>query len=132
MAGGASTVNGTVIAQLKANVSGQVQTVPPVTLNGGRERVIIETVALAAQAAGAKIAVARLPIGAALLGFTVGSDQAPGAVTIQFGDYNDDARYVAAVAPAGANALKACDVKAAAFGVPIVTGYDSDTGRTDK
>jgi len=117
------------MAMLKSNASGNIQSLPSVTLNGGRVRAQIETVPLAAQASGAKIGVARLPVGAALLGIEALADVTLGAATLKFGDYNDDAKFGAAAAPAAALTKFAA---AATYGVPIVTGYDSDNGRTDK
>lgn len=128
---GASTINGTVIAQLKGNVSGVVQVLPTVTVNGGRDRSFIETLTLAAQASGSRIAVARLPLYAAIVGIKIVSSGAPGAGTVSFGDFNNDTRYSAAVALPAVE-TEATYVASGTYGVPITTGYDSDTGDTTK
>jgi hypothetical protein len=125
----ASNANGQIMAMLKANSAGAVQQLPPVTLNRSRERSILETITFAAQAAGAKIAVARVPIGAALTSITLMSDTAS-AVTFQAGDFNNAAAYSAAVAIAAPNA-KQDILGMPGFGSIIVIGYDSDSGRTD-
>src|SRR5262245_29252773 len=130
MAGGVSTANGTVMAILKANVSGNVKQIPSVTVNGARVRSFVETITLAAQASGAKIAVARLPVLAAILEITVLSDTGLGTATLKFGDQNDDAKFGVAATPT-VN-VPATFAVPATYGVPIVTGYDSDTGRTDR
>src|SRR5262245_50212994 len=128
---GASTINGAVMTQLKGNVSGQVQQLPAVTINGARERCFIETLVLAAQASGSRICIARIPLYAAILGIKVVSSGAPGAGTVSFGDFNNDTRYSAAVALPAVE-TEATYLASGTYGVPIVTGYDSDTGATDR
>jgi hypothetical protein len=125
----ASTSNGQIMAMLKANQAGAVQQLPPVTLNRSRERSIIETITFAAQAAGAKIAVARVPVGAALTSLQVMSDTASTA-TLQFGNFNNAALYSAATAIAAINAKQEFIIMPG-FGAIIAIGYDSDSGRTD-
>jgi len=128
---GASTANGTNVALLKGNVSGAVQQIPAVTVINGRERCFIETITLAAQASGTRIAVARIPLLAAIIGIIVIADTVNTA-TLTFGDYNDDVRWSGAAAAVAAANTPQTYTKTAGYGVPIVTGYDSDTGRTDK
>src|SRR5882672_9877192 len=101
---GASTSNGQIMTLLKGNISGQVQQIPAVTINGARERCIIETIPLTAQAIASRIAIARIPLYAVVLGIFVIQYAAPTAATLSFGDFNADAKFGAAAVVAAINA----------------------------
>ncbi len=116
-----------VMAQLTGNQGGNVESLPAVTVNGGRQRSSVGVITLTGQPSGAIIGVARLPLGAALLGVTLTASVSLGSATVAVGDVNNGAVY------AGATALTAPNTptkvgNASALGVPISPGYDCTTG----
>ena len=117
---------GTQMTALVNNAGGAIQTLPPVTLVGGRQRTFVETVNLAGQANGTVIGVARIPLYAVFLGITLVSSVSLGTATISFGDANNATVF----APAATLTVTTPTLvgAAAAIGQQISVGYDSDTG----
>jgi hypothetical protein len=115
------------MAQLTGNTGGAVQSLPAVTAGGGRKRVFIANVGLAAQASGSTIAVARIPVYAALLGIRVVTDTSLGSATISFGDANSATLYSAALTLTSV-ATPTEIGNAATIGAPITVGYDAISG----
>jgi hypothetical protein len=116
------------MAQLTGNTGGAVQALPAVTVAGGRKRVFVANFAFAAQAAGSVIAMARLPLFAALTDITVITDTSTGSATLAFGDANTAALYGAAQVYTTINSSYQIGL-AATIGAPITTGYDALSGR---
>lgn len=122
-----ATLFSTQMAQLTANLGGAVQALPAVTVAGARERVFVANLALAAQASGSVIAMARIPLFAAITGINVVTDTSLGSATIAFGDANNGALYAVAQTFT-AVAAPAKFGNAATQGVPITAGYDCLSG----
>ena len=114
---------------LTGNVGGAVQSLPQVSLVGGRERNFISRITLASQISGKVFAVARIPLYSAFLGILVATDTSLGSSTIAFGDAGNgnSAIYVAAQTFTATNTPTLLGL-VSAFGVPITAGYDSVTG----
>lgn len=117
----------TEMAQITGNAGGAVQSLPGVNLAGARERTFIAHVALAAQAAGSQIAVARIPLQAVITGIQVITDTSLGSATIQLGDAATPAAYAAAQTLTSTQTPTRLGVTAT-HGTPIVTGYDAVSG----
>ena len=118
-----------VMAKLVGNSGGAIQSLPAVTLAGGRKRAFIATITLASQASGSQISIARLPIGAAITDLTLCTDTSLATATLAVGDIHggNSALYAAAAT------LTATDTPTqvgatATLGVPITTGYDCVSG----
>ena len=123
----AATYFSTQMAQLTGNAGGGIQSLPAVTVAGGRERVFIANVAFASQPAGSVIAVARLPLGAIITGLAVIVDTSTGAATLAFGDTNTPALYAAAATYTTTQTPAKVGLTTS-HGVPITTGYDALSG----
>ena len=94
---------------------------------GARERVFIANLALASQASGSVIAMARLPVGAVIAGLALITDTSLGSATIALGDANSAAAYAAAQTLTSVNTPTRIGL-AATHGATITTGYDCQTG----
>lgn len=123
----AATLFSVQMTQLIGNTGGAVQALPAVTLVGGRKRVFVSNLAFAAQASGTVIAMARLPLFAALTDITVVTDTSTGSATLAFGDANTTALYGAAQTFTTINSSYQIGL-AATLGLPITTGYDAQSG----
>jgi hypothetical protein len=117
--------NGTNMAKLVGNAGGVVQQLLNVAQCGGKERVFVETVVLAGQANGDKIAVGRIPKGAAPVGFSLITDTSLGTSTLSIGDQNSAALFAAATTLTATNTPTSLG-KQASLGVPIATAYDQN------
>ncbi len=117
------------MAQLTGNTGGQLQILPPVTQAGGRQRTFVAQVPLAAQAIGAVIGIARLPVQAAIVDITVMTDTSLGTATLSVGDAGtgNAAIYSAAFTLTATHTVTKVG-HVGTMGVPIVTGYDSVSG----
>ncbi len=111
------------------NAGGNVQTLNNVNLSGGKERIQVAKIGLAAQVNGSIFGICRLPLGSTLLGITVITDTSLGSSTIKFGDAHsgNSALYGAAATLTSTNTPTAF-ATAATYGVPITTGYDCQDG----
>lgn len=114
---------------LTGNTGGAVESLPHVTVQGAKERLQIGTIALASQIAGTVIGVARVPLGAAIVGITAITDTSLGSSTIAFGDAGsgNTAIYGAAAVLTSTN-TPTTFAKAATYGVEITAGFDSVSG----
>lgn len=113
------------------NSGGQVQTLPTVTQVGARERVFIAQLALASQASASLIAMARIPMGAALTSITEVTDTSLSTASISYGNASNLTKFSAVHTLTSTNApakLGLGGTSEGALGVPITTGYDSLTG----
>jgi hypothetical protein len=119
----------TQMATLTGNTSGAIQSLLTPGVGGRRERVWGANVALAAQAAGSQIAVARLPLQAVITGITAITDTSLGTATIALGDVHagNSAIYIAAQVLTAVNTPARIGL-AAAHLQPIATGYDCVNG----
>ena len=117
----------TQMAQLTGNAGGAVQSLPGVNTFGGRERTQIANIALATQASGSTIAVARLPLLAVITGIQMITDTSLGTATVALGDTNSAAIYAAAQTLTSTQTPTRVGL-AATHGAPITTGYDCQTG----
>lgn len=125
MADTPATAFSAVMLKLTGNISGALEQLPDVTLNGARVRANQAVIAYASQVAGTVTGIARVPIGAALLGFLLNADTSSGSTTLALGSAKDTfgAKYAAAAA------LTATDtptwrIKQAVQNVQITAGYD--------
>jgi hypothetical protein len=109
------------------NFGGNVQVLPPVNQVGGRKRAVVANIALAAQAAGSQIMIARLPLFAAVTAINVITDTSLGSATLQIGDSNTANLYAAAATYTSVNSPYDVGL-AATLGAPITTGYDVQAG----
>jgi len=116
---------------LAGNTGGQVQGLPAVTYAGARERVFTGVIALASQAAGSVIGIARIPLGSIITGMTLITDTSLGSATIAIGDTNSSGLYLAAQTLTTTNVPQRIGL-AAAHAAPINTGYDCTTGLATK
>jgi|SRR5882672_10311645 len=123
--------NGQTLQRMKDYADGGAASPPPANLTQGQRRCFCEAVNLTGQAVGDRIGVARLPVNAVFLGIEITTPVDLGAATLAFGDYANDG-WFAAAAPVGAIDTPVRRGNAAVMGVPIVIGYDSDDGSTDK
>jgi hypothetical protein len=121
-----ATLFGTQMGLLTGNSGGAIQQLPGVNVVGARQRTFVETIALASQASGSVIGVARVPLYAVFLGITLITDTSLGSATVSFGDANQAALYGAATTLTAIN-TPTLIAKADAIG-PILNGYDSVTG----
>ena len=119
------------ISQLVGNAGGAIQSLPTVTLNGGRERVLSATLAMAAQASGVTLGVCRIPLYSLISGITVVTDTSLGSATISLGDAANTTLYMAAQTLTTTNVPQRVGL-AATHGQPIQTGYDCSTGATGR
>lgn len=119
----ALSITGTNMAKLVGNAGGAIQQLLNVAQCGGKERVFVETIPLAAQVNGDKIPVARLPKGAAPVGFTYITDTSLGSSTLSLGDTSDAVRFAAATTLTATNTPTSVG-KQASYGVPLTTVYD--------
>lgn len=127
MATTSATVFTSVMSALTGNTGGAVESLPPVTSAGAKRRVTIGKIAMAAQASGTVIGVARLPMSAVFLGARLATDVSLGTATVAFGDPNGATAFSPAVTitqTASAVELGSPD----AIGVAISSGYDCSTG----
>lgn len=129
MAATPTTAYTPVMAQLTGNTNGALQNLPAVTVAGARDRVFVGQIALAAQAAGTVIGIARLPIGAIITDIRAVTDTSLGTATIEIGDAGNanSAKYAAAqtLTAVGAPVLLG---NPATMGVPITAGFDGPSG----
>jgi hypothetical protein len=123
----AASTFSTQMTQLTGNAGGGIQSLPPVTTVGGRERVFVANIGLASQASGSIIGVARLPLGAIITGITLLTDTSLGSATIALGDTNSAALFAAAATLTNVNTPTRVGL-AATHGAPITAGYDCTTG----
>ena len=126
-----AAVFSTQMASLTANTGGAVQALPNVTVVNGRKRVFHADIALAAQASGTTIGVARLPLGAMITDIQIITDTSLSTATISLGDSNSAAIYAAAATYTTINTPVYVGL-AATLGVPIASGYDCTTGVANK
>ena len=117
----------TQMAGLVANAGGAIQSIPPVTVNGGRKRSIVATVPLAAAAIGTTIMIARLPLFCTVTGFTVLNSVSLGSSTIEIGDANTPALFAAAATYTAVDTPTEVGLTSA-LGTIITTGYDATSG----
>jgi hypothetical protein len=110
------------------NAGGAIQQLPPVTLVGGRQRVVSDRIVLAGQANGSIIMAARLPLLSALLCVTYITDTSLGSATLSVGDVNNATLYGAAATLTATNTVAFAPAAATTVGVPITSGYDCVTG----
>lgn len=117
-----------VMTKLTGNQAGALESLPDVTLNGAKVRAIQATIAYASQAAGTVTGIARVPLGAALLGFLFNADTSSGSTTLALGSAKDtfSAKYTAAAALTSTD-TPTWRIKQAQMGVAITTGYDCVT-----
>ncbi len=118
---------GPVMTKLTGNTSGNVESLPLVTNNGGRQRVAGDQIVCAAQAAGSIISVARIPVGSMILGVRITTSVTLATATLSVGDVNNGAAYAAAATYTAVNATASVG-NATALMTPIASGYDSATG----
>lgn len=124
-----ATLFGAVMTLLTGNAGGAIQSLPGVNVNGGRERVSVETITLAAQASGSVIGVARIPVPFVLTGIGLLTDTSLGTTTIAIGDASGAATYMVAQTLTTVNQIvNPTAIVAAMFGAQINSGYDSVTG----
>lgn len=117
------------MALITGNAGGAVQSLPSVTQAGGRERYFIERIPMTKQSAGSIIAVARVPIGAALTSMTVNTTNSLVSATLAFGDAQSGqgSKYGSAAKFTTVNS-SSNRLKAAYEGLPLTVGYDSVSG----
>jgi hypothetical protein len=118
------------MALLTGNAGGAIQNLPAVNVCGARERIFVANIALAAQASGSVIGVARLPVQSVITGITVITDTSLGTATISLGDTNNATLYTAAQTLTSAQTPTRVGL-AATHGAPITTGYDCTTGKAN-
>lgn len=122
-----ATLASTEMAQLYGNAGGAVQSLPAVTVLGGKQRLQRASIALASQASGAVIHIARLPIGAMLTGIVFMTDTSLGSATISVGDFNAAAIYAAAQTLTSTNSKVSAGLVTTMYKI-ITTGYDAVLG----
>lgn len=122
-----ATVFSTAMALLTGNAGGNVQNLPAVNVAGARQRIFVGNIALAAQASGTVIAVARVPVGSVITGITLLTDTSLSTAQIALGDANSGAIYAAAQTLTSTNTPTRVG-KQATQSAPIATGYDCQTG----
>lgn len=124
-----ATIFNDLMTNITNNQNGALQVLNAVTLEGGRERCIIGSLTLAAQASGSVIGIARVPLFAALIGITAITDTSLGSSTIEFGDPGSgNAAIYGAAATLTATNTPTVFALTSTYGVPITTGYDCLTG----
>jgi len=123
----AATTFSTELAQLTGNAGGAVQSLPGVNLVGGRQRTFVSHLALAAQASGAVIGIARIPLNAVIIGIEFITDTSLSTSTISVGDTNNATAYSPAFTLTTTNTPFRAG-SAAGHGNPILTGYDCVSG----
>jgi len=124
-----TTAYSTVMAQLTGNTNGALQSLPAVTVAGARDRVFVGQIALAAQASGTVIGIARLPIGSIITEIKAVTDTSLGTATIAVGDAGNgnSAKYAAAQTLTTVGTPVQLG-NAATLGVPITAGFDGPSG----
>lgn len=129
MAATPATLFSTQMAALTGNTGGAVQSLPGVNVAGGRLRIFVANLALASQASGSVIGVARLPLLAVISGITYITDTSLSTATIKLGDAGNgnSAIYAAAQTLTGTNTPTKVGL-AATLGVPIAAGFDCVSG----
>ena len=116
---------------LTGNTGGNVQGLPQVTKVGARERTFTTTFALASQASGSTIGMARLPLGCIITGLTLITDTSLGSATISLGDASNTTLYLPAQTLTITNTPQRVGLTAT-HGQQILTGYDCVTGLVNK
>lgn len=86
------------MTKLVGNTGGAVESLPDVTLIGARVRAQQAVIPLASQTAGTVTHIARLPLGAAIIGIVFNTDTSLGSTTVALGNAGDgnSAIYTAA------------------------------------
>lgn len=115
------------MTKLTGNTSGAIESLPNAIANGGKQRTYGDTITLASQASGKKIAVARIPVQSSIVGFTIITDTSLSTATLSIGDMNSATQYAAA-ATFTATDTPTRTGKAVAHMTPITSGYDATTG----
>lgn len=117
------------LTKLAGNVAGAIQQLLNVCQAGGRERVFVDTIVLAAQAAGSTILVGRIPKGAAVTEITLITDTSLGTATLAGGDAGagNSALFFAATTLTAVNTPTKLG-KAVQMGQPIALAYDGQSG----
>ena len=119
----------TQMATITGNVSGAIQSLLQPSQAGGRKRTFVANITLASQVAGSTFAIARLPVGAAIMGINLMTDTSLGSTTLAIGDAKSgNSALYAAAATLTATDTPTSVGKTATRGLPIVSGYDSATG----
>lgn len=114
------------VSLLIGNTGGNVQTLPPDQLVGGKTRVWIERFAMNGAVLGDQIVVARLPVGSAPVDIVLVTTTTLGAATnISLGDKNNTSRFSASGAFTTTD-TPTSKLNAASAGVPLTTGYQYD------
>ena len=126
-----ATLFSPIMAQLTGNTGGALLSLPPVTNAGARERVFTASIAMAAQASGSVIGIARLPLGSIITGITEITDTSLATATIALGDTNNGALYQAASTLTNTNTPTRVGL-AATHAAAITTGYDCVSGAVSK
>jgi hypothetical protein len=123
-----ATSYGTEMAVLTGNVGGNVQSLIQALVNG-KQRCFVANVPLAAQASGAIIGVARLPVPYTMISITALAPVSLGTATIALGSPSDstNAGFWSAAGTLTATTPQSLGVSAS-LGVPILVGYDAITG----
>ncbi|HEV2673382.1 MAG TPA: hypothetical protein VGV37_02505 [Aliidongia sp.] len=119
----------TQMAILTGNTGGAIQQLLTPSDAGGRKRSFRANIVLAAQASGSQIAVARLPINAAIFGINYLTDTSLATATIALGDIHagNSAIYAAATTLTAVQTPTSVGL-VATRGAPITAGYDCLTG----
>jgi hypothetical protein len=119
------------MTSLTGNSGGAVETLPAVTVFGGKERVQFGRITLASQSHSTPtiFGVFRVPLYAALVWIGVSTDTSLGSSTLAFGDAADGngAIYGAAATFTSTNTETRGGPKTATLGMPITSGYDCVT-----
>lgn len=121
----------TQMAVLTGNTGGNLQQLLVPSDAGGRKRAFRASITLAAQASGSQIAVARLPLFAAIFGISYLTDTSLGTATIALGDIHAGNSAIYAAAQTLTAVQTPTEVGLAATrGAPITVGYDCQTGQS--
>lgn len=124
-----ATAWGTQMTLLTGNTGGGLESLPQGNLVGAKEYAFVETVTLAAQVSGTVIGVARVPLGAVLLGILVCTDTSLGSTTIKFGNAaSGNSAIYGAAATLTATDTPTLFTKTAVYGAAITSGYDCISG----
>ena len=127
-----ATLFGTEMAALTGNVSGGApppQVLIP-TLQNGKRRTFVANLALAAQASGSVIGIARLPVPYTMVGIMALASVSLGTATMAIGSPSDSSQagYWSPAAALTVTTPSWLGVNAS-LGVPIYVGYDCLTGQ---
>ena len=124
-----ATLFGPNMTLLVGNAGGKVQQLPQVNLVGGKERIFVEKITLAAQVNGSIFGVARLPLPAVLLGITVLTSVTLGSSTLKFGNAgNGNSAIYGAAAALTATNTPTTWAASGTYGQQITSGYDCQSG----